>query len=379
MHESQRRSRMLSAGAVCVLLGGAMLQSGLAAAQTPARDAEPFGQETVETRPSRTPQPASQRPHRHVHGAAHDHSGHDHAPHGHAGHGASSDNRHASTSHKHSDGHRHGAGDQHGHDHGIETENMFGFTLGSDTEEAGAKGVAVETVARFGKRDGRYSAVGTKLEFAYGITDDVSTAIGLFGSRHNISGVTGFDDVHGGGFNGLGGELRWRLIRRTPSSFGVTLHLEPSWQTHDELTGLGGTKYGSENKLIIDKELVHDRVFAAFNLLYEFERMRESGSDEWEKGSKVGFGMALSAAVAPKIFIGGEARYLRAYEGVLPETFVGDAWYVGPTLFAHFAPNAWISAAWNVQVAGHEVGVDQRLDLTNFERHQVRLKVGVEF
>jgi hypothetical protein len=48
-------------------------------------------------------------------------------------------------------------------------------------------------------------------------------------------------------------------------------------------------------------------------------------------------------------------------------------------LFARLGANGWISAAWNVQVAGHEAGAPGRLDLTNFERHQVRLKVGMEF
>jgi hypothetical protein len=48
-------------------------------------------------------------------------------------------------------------------------------------------------------------------------------------------------------------------------------------------------------------------------------------------------------------------------------------------LFWHFARNAWVAAAWNVQVAGRGVGEPGQLDLTNFERQQFRLKIGVEF
>ena len=264
-------------------------------------------------------------------------------------------------------------------DDDIETENLFGFTVGSDTERAGAKGAALETVARFGKREGQYGAIGKKLEFGYGITDDLSASLGLLGSYHHVASVPGLEDVRSGGFNGVGAELRWRLLRRGPSSFGMTLHLEPGWQTHDELTGLRATKLGSENKLIFDTELVKDRVFAAFNLLYDFERVREKGDADWEHSSQIGLAVAAAVAVAPKVFLGFEARYLRAYEGLLPETFVGNAVYVGPTLFAQFAPNAWIAAAWNIQVAGRETGTAGRLDLTNFERHQARLKIGVEF
>jgi hypothetical protein len=256
---------------------------------------------------------------------------------------------------------------------------MFGFTLGSDTHEAGAKDLALENVGRFGKRDGNYTAASQKLEFHYGVTDDLNVSIGLLADYHRVLGVTGFDDIRGLNFNGAGTELRWRLARRGPSLFGVTLHIEPSVQRYDELTGQRASKLGSENKLIVDTELVKDRVFAAFNLLYDFERVRERGSDEVERASNIGVSVAASMQVFPKAFVGAELRYLRAYEGLMPETFAGDALYLGPTLFWHFAPNAWLSAAWNVQVAGHEVGNPERLDLTNFERHRARLKIGVEF
>ena len=363
-----RHSRQLLPGLVAAAAILLQPQDGLAQS---AGKPEPFGQEKVETRAYRNPPPVASRPHRHAHGATQRHdSGGRHAGHGHA---PGSTHRHDTSQ----TGHRDHPGGHHGH--GIETENLFGFTLGSDTEHAGAKGVAIETIARFGKRTGSYTGVGSKLELAYGITDNVSAALALFASHHNVANVRGFDDVKGGGFNGLGGELRWRLVPRTPSGFGVTLHLEPGWQTHDELTGLKGTKFGSENKLIFDRELVPGRMFAAFNLLYDFEHVREDGASEPEKVSKIGLAAALTGAITPGVFVGGEVRYLRAYEGLVPETFAGDALYIGPTLFARLGANGWISAAWNVQVAGHEVGRPGSLDLTNFERHQVRLKVGMEF
>jgi hypothetical protein len=38
-----------------------------------------------------------------------------------------------------------------------------------------------------------------------------------------------------------------------------------------------------------------------------------------------------------------------------------------------------MSVAWNAQVAGRVVGEPGALDLTNFERHQVRFRLGIEF
>jgi hypothetical protein len=334
----------------------AMLLPGDASART-----EPFGQETVELRAPRF-QRAKQPAHRHGPGHAHQHA----HPQGH--------------NHAHGDRHGRNPQDPHfGHQHGLETENLFGFTLGSDTEHAGAKAVAIEIVGRFGKRTGSYNAYGKKLEFAYGITDNVSAGVGLFAIHQRVSGVAGFDNVDVFSFNGIGGELRWRLLQRGPNPFGMTLHFEPSVQSHDELTGLRGIKYGSENKLIFDTELMKDKWFAAFNVIYEVEYVKERGETEWERASKFGFGLALTHQIAKNVFLGVETRYLRAYDGLVLGAFTGEAIYLGPTLFTKLGGNAWLSLAWGHQVWGEERGNPQRLDLVNFERNQVRLKAGIEF
>jgi hypothetical protein len=345
----------------------------LAAGVEASQAEEPFGQETVDVRPPHQPAAAARPPHRHSQGSdEHRHEGHRHG-----------DRRTAHT-HRHAEaGHRHGeAGHRHGddqHDHGIETENLFGFTLGSDVEPAGAKGIALEAVGRFGKRTGSYETVGKKLEFAMGVTDRISVAFGAFTSYHRVAGVADLEDVKKYAFNGFGAEVRWRLLDRKTHPFGMTIHIEPSVQTHDELTGQPGTKYGVENKLILDSELIKDRLFAAFNLIYEVEKVREHGSDGWEKGSKIGAAIAATYQFVPNRFAGAELRYLRAYEGLTLDTWAGEALYVGPTLFVRITPKIWLAAAWNAQVAGKEAGSDQRLDLANFERHQARLKVGAEF
>lgn len=263
--------------------------------------------------------------------------------------------------------------------HGVESENLFGFISGSDVEHAGARGVAVEVVLRSGKRAGAYTAIGQKLEVAYGVTDDFSVAGALLGSYHRIARLPGFDDVDTFRFNGLGAEARWRLLRRDVAGFGVTLQLEPVWARSDETSGLAGSKWGLENKLIVDTALIPDRLLGAFNLLHEVERVRERGASEVERGSKVGVGAALAALVSPNLTLGVEARYLHAYEGLMFESFAGRALSAGPTLHASFASGAWVSAAWSIQVAGQAKGDGRSLDLDNFERHAVRVKAGFAF
>lgn len=278
-------------------------------------------------------------------------------------------------------GHNHGPG---GHEHGIETENLFGFTLGSDTEHKGAKGVAIENIMRFGKRETHYTALGQKLEFAYGITDNFSASLALLGDYHRIKEKTAFvgtvGDVKGRYlFNGFGGEIRYRFLDRKTSPFGLTLHLEPSIAFSDEASGLKGRKYGSENKLIFDQEIIKDKLFIAFNLTQEMEVVKERGAGAWERGSVVGASLAATYQVLPNIFLGAETRYLRSYDALRLKTYNGDAWYVGPTFSARFAENCWISVAYSGLVGGHAKGSSQKLDLGNFERHQIRLKAGMEF
>ena len=308
------------------------------------------------------------------------------------------------------------------HKHGFETENLFGFTLGSDTDDAGVKTVAFETVARFGKRGGSYTGIGQKLEFGFGVTDNFNLSFSALGDYHRVRNVPDLDDVRGRyAFNGFGGEVRWRFLDRKHAPFGMTLQLEPSVSRIDEVSGQAGRVLGSENKLIFDRELVPEKLFGAINLLYDVEKVKERG-EPTERSANAGIAAAFAYQVAPKLFLGGEARYLRAYEGFGLKRWQGEALYVGPTLYTQFQQNAWLSLSWNMQVAGRQatnrreraeafseflgesagyaeaataaleagedlpsppslpgIGRRGRLDLANFERHQLRVKIGFEF
>jgi hypothetical protein len=351
----------MGAGVKVWLAGAALLAAGIISGEALART-EPFGQETVQTRTprfQRAAPPAQRHNHSHNHAQGHHHNDgrlHDHQ-------------------------HRHPENPHFGHAHGIETEHLFGFLSGSDVHHRGAAIGMIEIVGRIGKRDGKYEAFGKKLEFAYGVTDSFNAAISLSATRHKIAGVTDFDDVNNSlAFNGIGGEFRWNFLKRgLQSPVGVTLHLEPVIQRYDELTGLRGRKYGAENKLIFDTELAKDRWFAAFNVLYEVERVLERGETEWERGSKLGFALATTFRVAENLYLGFNAQYMRAYEGLVFGEFAGEAVYIGPTLFAQIGDRGFVSLAWNRQIWGEEVGNTARLDLANFERNLVRMKAGIHF
>jgi hypothetical protein len=99
----------------------------------------------------------------------------------------------------------------------------------------------------------------------------------------------------------------------------------------------------------------------------------------WSQESIAGVAMGLMAQIRSGIFVGGEARYLRQYDGFGLDTLAGQGFFVGPTVYVKLSERAWIAAAWSAQVAGHATAVAGSLDLVNFERQQARLLFGVNF
>jgi hypothetical protein len=263
----------------------------------------------------------------------------------------------------------------------IETKYIFGFTEGSGIGLEGEKEVSTETVARFGKRDGRYRASESKLEFEMTPNQYIQLEMGALVASHNIRSVTDLDDRNQVAFSGLFGELRYLLLDRGPSSpLAVTVSVEPEWHGIDETGGARVVNYGLETKINADLELVKNRAYLGFNLLYEPEATRNDRGS-WDKESKFGISTALAYRITPEVTVGAEVWYLRHYEGSWFNTFTGDAVFVGPTLYVRLARKLFMTAAWNVQVAGREFTDDGtlNLNLSEFTRHRAKLKFAYEF
>ncbi len=77
--------------------------------------------------------------------------------------------------------------------------------------------------------------------------------------------------------------------------------------------------------------------------------------------------------------MGGEARYLRKYDGIGLQEFEGEALFVGPTAYFQLSKTSRLTASWSFQAWGRTAGSTAGLDLVNFERHQARLVYGVNF
>jgi hypothetical protein len=145
------------------------------------------------------------------------------------------------------------------------------------------------------------------------------------------------------------------------------------------LTGGPARQYGVDFIAAADWEVIPDRVVAAFNLLYQPETTRSTWTGSWSQDSTAGFATAVMTQLRPGFFVGGEARYLRVYDGSGIDSLAGQGFFVGPTVYFHLSKRAWIAGAWSAQVAGHAPATLGSLDLVNFERHQARVLFGVGF
>jgi len=261
----------------------------------------------------------------------------------------------------------------------IETKYIFGFTTGSGIGLEGEKEFTIDTIGRFGKRDGHYAATETKYEFEFTPSQFIQIEFGALGATHNIGGVTDLDDRSQFAFSGAFAEFRYLALERTSSNpLAVTLAVEPTVRRIDETSGERVRNFELETIINADLELMRNRLFAGFNLLYEPEVTRTAMGDTLRE-AKFGGSAALSLRIASNIVVGGEVWYLRHYDSIGLSAFSGDAVMLGPTLYIAFTPKMFMTAAWNTQVWGREVGNPVSLNLAEFQRNRARLKFAWEF
>mgnify|MGYP003347886345 CR=1 FL=1 len=259
----------------------------------------------------------------------------------------------------------------------IDTEHIFGFSMGSDIGEKGEIEVEMENVAGFGKRAGSYATLATLNQVKYTLTDRIRIAPGFALGAQRIDGVPGYDNRRHLTFNGAAFELRTKLIDRDVAPFGLTLHVQPGWSRVDDGSGVRIEQYGAEFAALMDRELIKDRLFAAFNVWYGTAATRELATSAWGHDSELQLHGALSYAVTPNVVFGGAVRYARAYDGGGLDRLQGEAVYLGPTFSWTISPTVGLSGTWQVQVAGN--GDGGGLDLDNYERHQAMLRLNAHF
>src|SRR5882724_7166882 len=265
------------------------------------------------------------------------------------------------------------------HAEGIDTEHLFGFMIGTDVGNVGEREFQSQTTGRFAKDGGRYRAVGQEFELEFVPIKNFRIEIGSAFAAHDIRAVPGLEDVRQLAWQGASIDLRYRFLDRDSAPFGLTLAAESQLSRIDDISGAAVRNFETEFRLAFDRELIPNQAVAAFNLIYQPQWTRAVATGAAEQDSTIGAALGAMWRIRPDILIGGEARYLRKYEGIGLEEFSGQAFFVGPTAYFQLSPRSRLTAAWSVQAWGRPAGSSAALDLVNFERHQARLVFGVNF
>jgi hypothetical protein len=265
------------------------------------------------------------------------------------------------------------------HAEGIDTEHIFGFMIGTDVGNPGEREFQSQTTGRFSKSGGRYRAVGQEFELEFVPAKDFRIEIGSAFAAHDINGVPDFEDRRRLAWQGVSVDLRYRFLDRDTAPLGLTFALESHADRIDEATAAAVRNYGTSFTLAFDRELIPNFAVAALNLIYQPEWTRLVGTGAAEQESTVGAAFALMAQMRPGFLVGGEARYLRKYEGIALQEFNGEALFVGPTAYFQLSERSRLTLAWSFQAWGRSARSSAALDLVDFERHQARLVFGVNF
>jgi hypothetical protein len=266
-----------------------------------------------------------------------------------------------------------------GHAEGIDTEHLFGFTIGSDVGEAGEREFQNQLTGRFAKSAGTYRALTNSAELEFVPIENFRIEFAAVAASYNIGGVAGFDDLTQTGLQGASVDLRYRFLDKETAPFGMIFDAEPHANRIDDTSGQHVRNYGTDFALAFDRELIPNKLVAAVNLLYQPEWTNFLATGKTEQDVTLGIASGMMAQVQPGVLIGGEARYLRKYEGFGLDVFAGHALFVGPTIFIRLSERSRLTAAWSFQVAGRSAEIPGSLDLVNFERHQARLIYGINF
>jgi hypothetical protein len=266
-----------------------------------------------------------------------------------------------------------------GYAEGIDTEHLFAFMIGTDVGSVGEREFQTQTTGRVSKAAGNYRAIGQEFELEFVPIPNFRIELGGTFSTHDIFGVPGFADRNQFEGQGISLDLRYRFLHREKDPFGLTLAAESRVDRIDETTATRVRKYGTEFTLAFDRELIPDFSVVALNLIYQPEWTRTIATGQTERESTVGTALAVMAQIRPGVFLGGEARYFRKYEGIGLEDFAGQALFVGPTVFLKLTDRSRLTANWSFQAWGRSAGSTAAFDLVNYERHQARLVLGVNF
>jgi hypothetical protein len=252
----------------------------------------------------------------------------------------------------------------------VDSEHIFGFTEGADIGDKGESELESITVGRLGKQGG-FSVLTNETSYRYGVEQSFRASVGTVTDYYSVHDTPGFLDRTGLRYSGLTSEFRWQFSEHDRAPIGLTLSFAPTWRSVNDPTPGQGQAYTLPVSLLADHVFIPNQLYAAVNV--SVAPTFSSVAGLWQSTRPFELSAALAGALGDRIFLGGEVRWAAQN---LAAPFADRALYIGPSLFVKLQENLTVKAAWSLQVPELFRG---RMDLTNYERHQVLLQFAYGF
>jgi Putative MetA-pathway of phenol degradation len=254
----------------------------------------------------------------------------------------------------------------------LNTKNLFGFLEGADIGEKGDRSLEFETTGSFGEAQGLYRSIEQEFIFENALTNSFGLELGAHVLGQDIRGAPDLPDFVGVNFMGVSAEFRYMVMHRTADvPIQVTLTVQPEYNSITE-AGRQANDVTATFRAIADVISSDRRLYGAVNLTYAPDASRLPGQ-LWNDVAVLSASAALSYRLTPPLMFGAEADYDRAYGGLVPRGFEGQAFYLGPTFHYQINEKIDLSAAF---LAQSPFG---RLDFDEFPRQLAKLRLEVDF
>jgi hypothetical protein len=258
--------------------------------------------------------------------------------------------------------------------------DVFGFTTGSDVADLGSWGAGLEYNGAYNTRFGSFGGHLAKAQVSTSFLRCLEVGPYVQGSflKSSIFGLKTDSNTIGGGV-----EFKYKLLGRDVHGVGLTIVFDPNVNkgtVDQKFFGLkvGGGDFNAVNtttRVLMDFNIA-PRLFGAINLEHT---ANWTGDKNYIRSSGLNIRTALSYQVTEEFYLGAEASHQRAYAGSFLNRDVGNAWFVGPTFYWQATKMISLTGAYNIQVAGRAKDENFGLNLTNFNQHTAKLKLGISF
>jgi Putative MetA-pathway of phenol degradation len=254
----------------------------------------------------------------------------------------------------------------------LDTKNLFGFLEGADVGEKGDRSLEFETTGSFGEAQGLYRSIEQEFIFENALTDSFGLELGAHVLGQDIRHASDLPDFVGLNFMGVSAEFRYVVMHRTAGvPIQVTMTVQPEYNSIAE-AGRQANDVTTTFRAIADVISSDRRLYGAVNLVYAPDASRLP-KQLWDDTAVLSASAALSYRLTPPLMFGAEADYDRAYGGLVPHGFEGQAFYLGPTFHYQINEKIDLSAAFLAQTP---VG---RVDFAEFPRQLAKLRLEVDF